>query len=233
MNNEKQISVLLVEDHKSILWGLEKLIESVPHMRVVAKAINREEALQALSEHKTDVVLLDLDLHGESSIEFMPEILQHQGIKILVLTGTRNAEEHQRAMLSGARGIVLKDESAEVILRAIQCVYDGEIWLDRTKTANLIGLLSERKVRMDTEAVKIGSLTPKERAIISTLLNERGAQNKIIACELHMSEHTLRNHLSSIYSKLGVANRLSLVLYATAHRINDSFTTARPPRAAA
>lgn len=224
----KQISVLLVEDHKSILWGLEKLIESIPHMRVAGKATNRDEALQALIAHKTDVVLLDLDLRGESSVEFMPEILQHNGVRILVLTGTRNAEEHQRAMLSGARGIVLKDESAEVILRAVQCVYDGEIWLDRTKTAKLIGLLSERKGRMAAEAVKIGSLTPKERAIITALLNERGAQNKVIASELHMSEHTLRNHLSSIYSKLGVANRLSLVLYATAHRIHDDLAAARP-----
>jgi two-component system, NarL family, nitrate/nitrite response regulator NarL len=97
-------------------------------------------------------------------------------------------------------------------------VHNGEIWLDRTSLGRVVTALS-RGQKSDPEAVKIATLTPKERQIIAMIMKEKGARNKVIAAKLHMSEHTLRNNLTTIYSKLEVTSRLELYLYAASHRL--------------
>lgn len=211
--------MLLVDDHEAIIWGLERLIEKEPGMRVVGKAGNHDEARAAFSRVVPDVILLDLDLDGRSSLDLMPEFLKHSGVKILVSTGLRDAAEEKRAMLRGARGIIRKGDPVESIVRAIACVHEGELWLNRAATANLIEELVLRK-RDDPEARRIATLTARERKVVEALTsNESGMPSKEIATQLNMSESTLRNHLTSIYCKLEVSNRLGLVLYATKHRL--------------
>jgi two-component system nitrate/nitrite response regulator NarL len=213
----KPISVLLVEDHKCVMWGLERLIggES-PRLRVAGKATNRKEALVEAARCKPDIILLDLDLSGEMSVDLLPELLATSDAKVLVLTGTRDPELRSRAMVLGARGVILKTEEASVILRAIERVYEGEVWLDRTSTAKVLQQLAGRGA--SPEARKILTLTPRERQIIASLVLERGGGgNKSLAAKLFMSEHTLRNHLTSIYGKLEVRNRLELYMYAVEH----------------
>lgn len=220
------IRVLLVDDHEAILWGLERLIEQAPRMRVVGKATNHKDALEAFQNINPDVVLLDLDLNGRSGLELMAEFLKHEGVKVLVSTGIRNIAEENRAILLGARGVIRKGEPVESILRAIVCVYDGEMWLNRTATAGLIEDLMQRR-QSDPEAGKIETLTARERKVIEALVgNESGTPSKDIAIQLNMSESTLRNHLTSIYCKLNVSNRLGLVLYATKHALGRVSNTA-------
>jgi two-component system, NarL family, nitrate/nitrite response regulator NarL len=216
----KPIRVLLVDDHQTVLWGLEKLIESeMPRMEIAGKASNREEAMAAARRLKPDVILLDLDLHGENSLEFLPDLLMQSDSKVLILTGLRNGEYRERAMMQGARGVVQKEESAEKILQAIERVHRGELWLDRATTASVFNKLSGKRtsVEHDAEAQKIATLTAREREVIAVLVEERSAHNKGMAKHLNISDHTLRNHLSSIYSKLGLENRMELYLYATEH----------------
>ena len=214
----RPIRVLLVEDHKCVMWGLEKLIcgES-PRFHVAGKAANRDEALAEAAICKPDLILLDLDLDGEMSLDFLPELLSRCNAKVLVLTGTRDPELRSRAVMLGARGVVLKTEDTAVILRAMEKVCDGEIWLDRASTANMLQRLTTRNSKVHPEAQKIASLTPREREIIISLIAERGGGNKVLASKLFLSEHTLRNHLTSIYSKLDVRNRLELYMYAVEH----------------
>lgn len=226
-HTEKPIRVLLVDDHQTVLWGLEKLIDGEkPKMEIAGKASNRAQALSAARTLQPDVILLDLDLHGENSLDFLPELLQESESKVLVLTGLRNAEYRERAMMQGARGVVQKEESAETILIAIEHVYKGELWLDRATTASVFDKLGERKAsaEQDPEAQRIASLTGREREVISALIVERSAHSKMIAEHLNISDHTLRNHLSSIYDKLGLENRMELYIYATEHGLAKPVT---------
>lgn len=226
LNPANPIKILLVDDHKSMLWGLERLIEGEkPHMEVVGKASNRGEVFAFLSQTKPDLVLLDLDLNGESSLDFLDELLQESKARVLVLTAAQDPAVHQRAIMSGASGVVLKSEDASVILRAIQYVHAGEIWFDRAATTRLLRRLTAPAAQAKPAEVaqqnKIASLTPKERQVVLAMASIPGARNKVVADHLCMSEHTLRNHLTGIYAKLNLGNRLELCMYVIEHKLND------------
>ena len=219
---ENPIRILLVDDHQSFLWGLVKLIESDGHgMKVIGTASDMPQALVIAEREQPDVILLDIDLHGVNSLDSMSDLVKVTKAPVLILTGVRDTETRDRAMLSGARGIVQKEESAEIILKAIKCVYRGEIWLDRASTGRIFSkLLNPLNGETSPEAAKIASLTAREREIIDVIITHGRSTNKEIAGHLNMSEHTLRNHLSSIYSKLEVENRLELAMYALKHGLS-------------
>jgi DNA-binding NarL/FixJ family response regulator len=211
----QSIRVVLVDDHRSVLWGLEKLIQSAaPCMQVVETATGGADALAAVGKHKPDVVLLDLDLGDEDGLHLVPQI-RKLGSKVVILTGLRDAEVERRAIFAGASGLVHKSTPADVILQAIRRVHEGELWLDRTTTAEIFDSFWKKTDRNSGHALTgTGTLTTSERNIIVAVTAHKGAPNKIIADALHISSHTLRNHLASIYGKLGVHRRLDLVLYA-------------------
>lgn len=215
------IRVMIVDDHKAILWGLERLVESAgPRMQTVATASSRAEMLANAAAAKPDVILLDLDLNGESSIDALPDLQRTSTARVLVLTGERDPATHQAAILGGARGVIGKDENADVLLRAIGQVHSGEAWVSRRLMASVLGSLTAagaQQTRKDPEAARIASLTQRERQIVRAVVRNRGAKGPVIAETLGISEHTLRNHLTVVYEKLGVRNRLDLFAYATEH----------------
>ena len=217
------IKVFLIDDHRTILWGLEKLIESAkPAMRVVGSATSYAEALRMLDKAAPDVILLDLDLGTENGLDAIPKLLAACPAKILIVTGVRDESAHHNAVLAGARGVVEKEARAESILAAIAKVHQGEIWLDRATTGKLLVEMSRKHANRnapDPNQQKIATLTVREREIIALSAANAGATAKVIAEKLHISEHTLRNHLTSIYEKLGVANRLELFAYAHQHSL--------------
>lgn len=226
--SEQPISVFLVDDHKCVLWGLEKLVDGEqPRMRVVGKASSRAEAIAGVRETAPDVVLLDLDLGGAGSLEFLPELLQQSAAQVLILTGTRDPAMLERAIALGARGIVLKNEPAEVLLRAIERVHRGELWVERGLMTRVLGSFTRRREE-DPAASRIGSLTPKEHQIVCTIVQQRGAKGEAIAARLFMSEHTLRNHLTAIYRKLDLKNRLDLVMFALEHDLAKASSSKHP-----
>ena len=216
------IRVLLVDDHKTMLWGLERLIEGEnPRMQVIGKATSKMEVFAFLKLSKPDVVLLDLDLNGENSLDFLEELLQESQARVLVFTASHDPVVHQRAIINGASGIVLKSENADVILRAIKYVHAGELWFDRAATSRLLRSLNTPVPMFSkaTQLSKIATLTPKERQVISAMAIIPGARNKAVADRLCMSEHTLRNHLTGIYAKLDLENRLELCMFAIEHKL--------------
>lgn len=221
--SQNPIRVLLIDDHQSFLWGMVKLIESdSPNMKVMGTASDIAEALAILEREQPDVILLDIDLNGVNSLDSMPLMRKATSAMVLILTGMRDPETHERAVMAGARGVVQKEVPAEMILKAIRKVHEGEIWLDRLTTGRIFSkLLDHSTNQASPEATRIASLTSREREIINVMVNQGHSTNKQIAVHLNMSEHTLRNHLSSIYSKLEVENRLELVMYAVKHHISD------------
>src|SRR5262249_19057178 len=126
-------------------------------------------------------------------------------------------EIHRRAVRLGAMGLVTKDESTEVLLQAIAKVHAGEVWLDRTLLASVLGEItrSGKAQPVDPEALKIATLTAREREII-TLVGQ-GYRNRHVADRLCIAEATVRHHLTSIFAKLQVTDRLELVIYAYRH----------------
>lgn len=209
------IKVFLVDDHKTVLWGLQRLIESVsPQMVVVGTAENRADLFAKLAGAKPDVILLDLDLGGSSSLDFLEKLGEQTSAQVLVLTGSSDPSVHQRAVVRGARGVVNKQVSSDILLQAIEKVHQGEVWLDRAALGHVMTTLARGNV-MDPDTAKMAELTAKERQIVAMLVEEKGGRNKLIADRLHMSEHTLRNHLTTIYSKLGVEGRMELYLFAS------------------
>lgn len=225
LSENQGIRVFLVEDHQCVLWGLERLVAGEqPRMQVAGKARNRAEAMEGVRLASPDIILLDLDLGGDNSLDFMPELLRQSQAQVLILTGLHDDEALERAVMLGARGIVLKDEPAEVLLNAIKAVHGGEFWLDRAMMARVLGTFTH----FGPDAGKIDPLTPKERQIIRAIVTQRGAISDVIASDLCMSGHTLRNHLTTIYQKLGVKNRLELVMYAIEHHLAGTGASTQP-----
>jgi two-component system nitrate/nitrite response regulator NarL len=215
----KPISVLLVDDHRSVLWGLSKLIESAhPQMTLADSVTCQRDALAAMKQHAPDIVLLDLDLGAESGLDLVSQL--RSGAGVIILTGSRDGETQQRAMLAGARGVIHKAEPAEVILKAIVHVHAGEPWLNRGSLGKLLDAFSAaNRQAANPESSAHWALSPAERRVVSAVVRHKGSPNKVVAATLHISEHTLRNHLASIYSKLGIHRRLELVLYGVEHRL--------------
>lgn len=213
----KSINVFLVDDHKTVLWGLERLIESTsPAMTVVGMAESCEELLEKLPAARPDVILLDLDLGGTSSLGCLKKLAAQSTTKVLILTGSSDPAVHQQAVVQGARGVVHKQVAAEVLLLAIEKVHQGEIWLDRNTLGRVLTTLASGE-KKSSETRKLELLTNKERQIVLTIAEEKSARIKVIAESLYMSEHTLRNHLTAIYDKLQVAGRMELYFYAVNH----------------
>ncbi len=210
------IRILLVDDHTLMRAGLETLIAQRPGLQVVGEAANRVQAVAMASAEQPDIILLDLDLGSENSIDFLPELLATApNARVILLTGLNNPELHRRAVHLGAMGLVLKEEATAVLVKAIEKVYAGEIWLNRTMVASVLGERSKAKEQVDPEQAKIATLTPRERDVIALIAE--GLTNKQIADRLFVSEATVGHHLGSIFNKLGVANRLQLVVYAYKH----------------
>jgi two-component system, NarL family, nitrate/nitrite response regulator NarL len=222
---DNPIRIMLIDDHRSVLWGLEKLIDGEkPRMQVVGTATNSIEAMSLLGTISPDVILIDLDLNGESGASIIPNLIGKSTAKVLVLTGSRDLALHDNAMLAGARGVVGKGDTAETILKAITMVYQGEIWIDRLATSRIFNALSHKKntVSDDPEQQKIATLTRKERLTAAEIASDATASTKIIADRLCIGESTLRNHLTSIYAKLELSSRLELFVYANKHGIHKT-----------
>lgn len=214
------IRLMLVDDHKTMLWGLEKLVESAgAGLLLVGTAHNNESALREARRLRPDLIVLDLDLEGHSSIEILPQLLADSGARVLILSGNRDQARLSEAVRLGARGVVGKEAPAEVVLAAIEQVHRGELCLDATLMHALLNRLVA-PVQADPEAARIATLTPKERKIVAVVAEGNGAPNKELAAKLFIAEPTLRNNLTTIYQKLAVSNRLELYVYATRHGLN-------------
>lgn len=209
------IHVLLVEDHSIVRAGLRMLIETQPEMKVVGEAGTRSEALELAAREQPDIILLDLMLGPDNGLDLISPLLgASEESHVIVLTGVSDFETHRRAMRLGAKGILLKEASTDYLLKAIERVHAGELWIDRKMTAHLFSDMrrSSNAARAETKADKISRLTDREREVIS-LVGE-GLKNKQIADRLCISEITVRHHLTSIFEKVEVSDRLELLIYA-------------------
>jgi two-component system, NarL family, nitrate/nitrite response regulator NarL len=218
-SNRPPIRLLIVDDHTLVRAGLRTMIETDIGLKVVGEASNREEALEG-ARKRPDIILLDINLDGQTSLDFLPELLAAaKGSKVLIVTGVSDPQIHDHAVRLGATGIVHKVEDPVVLFAAIRKVHTGEVWLPGSMIARVLGSLTRPQDARsdDPEEVRIALLTAREREVIA-LIGE-GLRNKQIADRLFISEPTVRHYLGSVFDKLDVGDRLGLIVYAYQHAL--------------
>jgi DNA-binding NarL/FixJ family response regulator len=209
---------MLVGEYRVALLGLDRLInERRPAMEIVATATSCALACALAARVRPDVVVIDPEHGCENVGEIIPTLVTEHRARVLMLVGQRDQSVRESFVLRGASGVVQKHEAPETLVKAIEKVHRGELWLDRSTTGRLFVEMSRRKhdANANPEQIRLASLTQREQDVVRKLVTVPGADNKSLATSLHIGEHTLRNHLSRIYDKLGVPNRLELYVFAT------------------
>lgn len=215
-----QIRVMLVDAHRLVLSGLQRLInDEKPEMAVVATAQSGELAVELAHEAKPNVIVVEAAIAAKDGAAIVPSLVNGSSTRVLLLSASQD-DLHEAAIVRGACGVVRTDDAPEVLIKAIRKVQEGELWLDRSTTGRLFVELSRQHkglAALDPHKRRVDSLTVREHEVVRVFVTQPGADNKTLASNLHMGEHTLRNHLTRIYDKLGVPNRVELYVFAQRH----------------
>lgn len=219
------IGVMLANSSQIVLWALEKLIDGErPEMEVIGKTTNGADTMRLAKEKQPNILLLDLYLDNEISVDLIPGIIKDGHIRVLVFTAVCDHQDIiDRAIINGASGVVYKEGPVhQNVIKAIKKIHEDELWLNRSTFSRILmkSLRAREEVSTKEEATtnpnggRVTTLTCRELSIINVFAIELGAPNKRIAEILCISEQTLRNHLTSIFSKLAIANRSELFMFA-------------------
>ncbi len=193
---ERNIRVVLADDHPIVLQGLGHLFERQPGFSVVASCASGTEALAAVRKGGVDVLVLDLRMPGASGLDVLRSLAaEPASVNTVVLTATVSDDDAAEALRLGAMGLVLKESSPEALVECVRKVSDGERWIDRATMNRAFGSVVRREHAM--------SKIPK------TLTRLR---NREIAQRLFVTEGTVKLHLHNVYEKLGVDGRMELLL---------------------
>jgi len=204
-----------MSDHALTREALCLLVRRQPALRLVGEARNDPSDLAAALE-KPDVILIDLDSSRHNGFDFLSRITKEaRRARLIVLTGRPPSEVYHVIRL-GVAGVVSKEKPASFLLKAIDHVYVGEVWLDRSlMTLALREVLFPDNSEENGEKARIASLSKREREVIA--LVGAGRKNEQIAGQLSITVTTVKHHLTSIFDKLGVKSRFDLVFYSYKH----------------
>ena len=214
-SNTDLIRILLLDNNALVRAGFKMLLEYSPGLKVIAQTGEEGEALQLAEQEQPDIILLHENSNDSMKLDLLPQLMAVVGKpRIILITALTDSQFHVQAVQKGAMGVVMAKQSPDVLYKAIEKVYEGEVWLDRSLVANVLVRNSQmqRTAASDTQPRKITQLSKREREVIS--LVGAGLKNQQIADQLFLSEITVRHHLTSIFKKLGVSDRLELVIYA-------------------
>ena len=210
------IRVVVIEPQALLLAAFRLLLESHPGLVVIGEATDHDEALAVVEREQPDVIVLDLDVSDAPPLELIAGLLKvAPDARVVTLTGANDAALDREAVRHGAVGLIGKAQRADVLFRAIEKVHAGEAWIDRRTVANVHRELTRRSAAPDAEDAKMAALTSREREV-SSLVAE-GLKNRQIAARLSIAEATVRHHLTSIFAKFGVEDRLGLVVHVYRH----------------
>jgi two-component system, NarL family, nitrate/nitrite response regulator NarL len=222
MNDEPQdiIRIVILDNHMLVRAGLRYILESQPDLKVVGQAGNPNEALSLITSTQPAIILLEYDPENGFDFEVFAAFLKAGNqARMLLVTGQKDRQINLQAVQNGVLGIVSKAQPPEVLIKAIRKVHLGEVWIEHSLIANLVNQSFHGQFNnaADPDAKAISQLSQQERRIIQFI--GRGLKNKQIASQLCIAETTVRHHLTAIYSKLGVSDRLELLVFAQNHKI--------------
>ncbi|PPS40390.1 response regulator transcription factor [Chroococcidiopsis sp. TS-821] len=204
------IRLVLVDDQHLIRQGLKALLELEPDLQVVGEAENGQAAMQLLQILQPDVILMDVRMPVMDGVAATREITQRfPKIKVLVLTTFDNDEYVAAALRNGAMGYLLKDTPSEELAAAIRAVYKGYTQLGPGLVEKIIAKVPEPSAITPTGW---SELTPREREVLRLIA--AGESNREIAQTLHISEGTVKNHVTSILNRLSLRDRTQAAIFA-------------------
>jgi DNA-binding NarL/FixJ family response regulator len=212
------ISIFLISDYLLILESIKGLLtKDSDRFKLAGESQTSDEALENAATAKPDIVLLDIDTPSElTPLLITSFIRKHPEIRLILFTGQNDFEPQDKLLLLGARGVINRSISSDLLLTALEKVYQGEIWLDRTSVSRIF-MEFVRQMSGDSASYlvtqKLNSLNRREREILSYLMKHQTSPGKLVARQLNISESTLRNNLTSIYGKLEVHNRQGLIAF--------------------
>jgi two-component system, NarL family, response regulator DevR len=202
------IRVFLLDDHEVVRRGVRELLEEAG-LEVVGEASTAEEAIQRIPPTKPDVAVLDVRLPDGSGVEVCREVRDLvPGIACLILTSYSDDEALFEAIMAGASGYVLKQIRGHELVDAIRTVAGGESLLDPAATARVLARLRAPRAEDD----KIAPLTAQERKLLDLLAE--GLTNREIAVRMFLAEKTVKNYVSNLLTKMGMARRTEAAVYA-------------------
>ncbi len=211
--------ILIADDHRIVRAGLRMLLDTEPDFRVEGEAADGIEAVELTRHLAPDILLLDLIMPRLGGLDVLRELkktpLPVRVILLVAVIGKANVIE---ALQLGARGVVFKDATTQLLFASIRAVMAGRYWLSRDILPDLVQGLGRGRTPGTNEAPKAPTnLTRRESEILKLIIG--GNPNKNIAQHLCISQETVKHHLSSIYDKLGVSSRLELAVFAMHHRL--------------
>jgi len=212
--------IVIADDHPIFRDGLRGLIETDEDFMLAGQATDGEQAAALAKKLKPDVLLLDLMLPKLTGLQVLAQLAGDPGLatmKTILLTAAIDEDQITEALRLGAKGVVLKDTATELLIKSIHCVVDGEYWVGRNNVGGLIQALRMAHTKRPEDSVNKFALTARELEIVTAIVE--GYSNKEIARKFSISEQTVKHHLSSIFDKVGVSNRLELALFSVNHQL--------------
>jgi DNA-binding NarL/FixJ family response regulator len=220
-NDRAPIRIVVADDHPVFREGLIKLLEAKPDLKVVGAACDGADTLALVAKLEPDLVLLDLSMPRMTGLVALRELKNKSArSRIILVTAAIDRTEIIAGLQLGAQGVVLKESASEVLFKSIRAVMAGQYWVGRNRVADLATTLRELAASHPKPTRKQFGLTPRELEIISVIL--AGYSNNDIATKFVISEKTVKHHLTNIFDKVGVSNRLELALFAVHHRVEPA-----------
>jgi len=222
-----RIKVALVDDHTLFREGIKKILSLEPDIEIVGEAIDGDEIVLLLNHCGADVLLLDIKMEKINGLQILPQVVgQYPQLRVIVLTAQINQAESVKAIKDGARGIILKHAASEFLIKGIRKVFEGELWADTSTMTRVVESLSQ-KYRGERDSEKDRKeLSQREKEVVGLVAS--GYRNKEIANKLFISEQTVKTHLSNIFQKLELNDRLELALYAMRNGLADGQSCSKP-----
>jgi two-component system, NarL family, nitrate/nitrite response regulator NarL len=230
----RAISIVIADDHGLFRAGLRGLLESELDLRVMGEATTSgREAVDLVQALNPDILLLDLSIAGRSGLDVLRALASPSTPmavprrmpipRTIVLTAAIDDDLALEALRLGAHGILLKDSPPPLLFKCVRAVANGECWLGHGHVANLVRHLQFQTTKSpahDQSRRSAFNLTPRERQVVSAIAD--GSTNRDIAQRYSVSAYTIKHHLTNIFDKCGVSNRLELALFAVHHGLVDN-----------
>lgn len=209
---------MITDDHSMIREGLKQLLELDGDIKVIAEASDGIQCLNVLDNILPDVLLLDINMPNMNGLEVLKNIKSRKiPVKVLILTVHNEIEYLIKAVEVGIDGYMLKDSDSSELKKAITTVMDGETFIQ----PSLVPMLNSKLIDKNEDKEKLNMLTRRELDVLKLLAV--GMYNKEIALKLDISERTVKNHVSNIFKKIGVADRTQAAVFAIRNSIVDVF----------